>query len=81
MKIVGLNKENIIKISKLKGEEDWVLKYRLDSFDKFLKSKEPHFGPKVNIDLDNMTLYKYEEEKKSVTNWENVRKNINSIVY
>ena len=60
MKIVGLNKENIIKISKLKGEEDWVLNYRLDSFDKFLKLKEPSFGPKVQVDLENMTLYKYE---------------------
>ena len=76
MKIVGLNKENIIKISKLKGEEEWVLNYRLESYNEFLKLKEPSFGPKVQVDLENMTLYKYEEEKKSVSNWENVRKNI-----
>ena len=76
MKIVGLNKENIIKISKLKGEEEWVLNYRLESYNEFLKLKEPSFGPKVEVDLENMTLYKYEEEKKSVSNWENVRKNI-----
>ena len=76
MEIVGLNKENIIKISKLKKEADWVLNYRLESYENFLKLKEPNFGPKINIDLDNMTLYKYDEDKKSVTNWENVRENI-----
>jgi FeS assembly protein SufB len=76
LKIVGLNKENIIKISKLKKEADWVLNYRLESYENFLKLKEPNFGPKINIDLDNMTLYKYDEDKKSVTNWENVRENI-----
>jgi len=32
MEVVGLNKNKVLTISKVKGEEDWVRDFRLDSY-------------------------------------------------
>ena len=32
-----IDEESVRKISKIKGEEKWILDYRLDSFNKFSK--------------------------------------------
>lgn len=37
----GLSKETIRLISSLKEEPDWMLEFRLNAFEKFLKMKEP----------------------------------------
>lgn len=59
MEIKGLSKEKIIEISKYKREDDSILKYRLDSFDKFIKSKgKVPFGPNFNINFDDIIYYK-----------------------
>ena len=58
VEIKGLNKENILAISKAKQEEPWVLDFRLDSYQKFLKQKAPSFGPKATVDFDQIIYYK-----------------------
>lgn len=75
MEIRGLNKENILKISNAKGEEDWVRDYRLKSFENFKKLKKPDFGPKFEIDYDNLLLYKA-NDGKAVSRWDNLRENL-----
>ena len=39
MEIIGINEENVKAISDKKNEDDWVLKYRLDSYKKFEKHR------------------------------------------
>ena len=49
-----LNKEFIEKVSKSKGEPEWMLEFRLKSFEKFLELDNPFFGPKLDIDFDKI---------------------------
>jgi Fe-S cluster assembly protein SufB len=58
IEIVGLSEENIKKISDYKKEEDYFLKYRLDSLHKFYETKDPTWGPSYNIDYDKIIYYK-----------------------
>ena len=58
IEITGLNLDNIKKISKMKKEEDYFYNYRLQSYNNFLKLKDPDFGPKVSIDYDKIIYYK-----------------------
>ena len=58
-----LTKEVVEKISSIKGEPKWMLDFRLRSLDAFLKSNNPNFGPKLDIDYDNITYYKERENK------------------
>lgn len=53
-----LTKEYIKKISDLKGEPKWMLDFRLKAFDKFLELDNPKFGPKIDLDLDQINYYK-----------------------
>ena len=39
MEVVGLDKDKVLTISKVKDEEDWVKDYRLDSYKKFERPK------------------------------------------
>ena len=55
-----LNKEFITKVSKLKNEPEWMLEFRLKSFEKFLELDNPNFGPHIDIDFDNINYYKKE---------------------
>jgi len=67
-----LTKEFITKLSKLKKEPQWMLDFRLQAFDKFLKLDNPDFGPKIDIDFKKLTYYKKIEDTKD--NWEKVNK-------
>lgn len=66
-----LNKQFIIDLSKKKNEPDWMLEFRLKSYEKFCELDNPKFGPKIEIDFSNITYYKSQEEK--ITNdWKKV---------
>ena len=65
-----LSIELVEKISKQKGEPEWMLEFRKNSFDKFLELDNPKFGPKIEIDFDNINYYK--KVGNNETNWENV---------
>lgn len=62
MEIIGLSKENIEKISKIKGECQFFTDFRLHSFDIFNKLDNPSFGPKCDINFDDIIYYKSNEE-------------------
>ncbi len=58
-----LNEQFVIDLSKKKNEPEWMLEFRLKSFKKFKELDQPDFGPKLDIDFDNITYYKGGVEK------------------
>ena len=70
-----LNENFIIELSKRKNEPAWMLDFRLASYKKFLELDNPDFGPAIKLDFDSIMYYKSETDK-SVSDWENIDKNI-----
>ena len=78
MEIKGLTKDNIIKISNHKKEEDWVKDYRLKSYEYFDKMKKDlPFGPKFKINFDDIIYYKSATDALT-DDWSKVMKPIKS---
>lgn len=75
MEIVGLTKEKIKEISKIKKEEDWILNYRLESYEKFINIGNPTYGPKIDIDYEKVIYYRKSDSELS-DNWENIDSDI-----
>lgn len=72
----GLTKEKIIEISKLKKEPEWLLDYRLSSYDLFLSMENPNFGPDLSeIDLNDINYYVKATETTSES-WDKVNPKI-----
>ena len=68
----GLNEEVVRDISRIKGEPVWMRDFRLKSYECFKEMSMPSFGPKLDINFDNITYYKRISDK-SFNNWESVR--------
>lgn len=66
-----LSEELIKKISKSKGEDEWMLEFRLNSYRKFLELENPNFGPKIELDFSKLNYYK--KEGNLTSDWNNVR--------
>ncbi len=66
MEIKGLNEENIRKISEIKSEDPWILDFRLRSYKSFLEQDMPKFGPKFDLNFDNVIYYKTMDEKEKL---------------
>ena len=78
MEIIGLNKDNIIKISNHKKEDTWVKDYRIKSYECFKNmSKELPFGPKFNLNFDDIIYYKSTIDELT-DDWSKVLKPIKS---
>lgn len=75
MELVGLTKENIEKISEIKHEEQWVLDYRLKSYEIFKNKDMPDYGPKYDLDFDKVIYYKNEDNKIN-SNWNDIDENV-----
>lgn len=75
MEIVGLNEENIKKISEIKHEEQWILDYRLNSYKIFKELDMPNYGPSYELDFDKVIYYKNEDNKLN-SNWSCINKNV-----
>ena len=74
----GLTKELVAKISQMKNEPEWMLKYRLRALDIFLKKPMPTWGNTKlleDIDFDNIFYYIKPSEKQS-TDWKDVPEGI-----
>jgi Fe-S cluster assembly protein SufB len=68
----GLNKEKIIRLSKLKNEPLWMTEFRLKAFKKYNNTIDPLFGPKLNhIDFSSITYY-LKETDESKKDWNDV---------
>lgn len=68
----GLNREVVEKISEMKGEPDWMRKFRLRSLEIFFKKPMPKFGGRLeDIDFQNIYYYVKAAEGQGRT-WEEV---------
>ena len=75
MEIVGINKENVKKISNLKNEEEWIRDFRLDSYKNFVDIDMPKFGPKIDLDFNKIIYYKRDDKDLKIeSDWNNVLK-------
>ena len=65
-----LNEELVRKISKLKGEPEWMLDFRLNSLRSFFELDNPSFGPKIELDFSKINYYKKIDDVKD--DWDKV---------
>ncbi|MBQ6281911.1 MAG: Fe-S cluster assembly protein SufB [Bacilli bacterium] len=68
----GLNINTVKTISKLKNEPKWMTDFRINSYKAFEKMNMPSFGPKLDINFNNIHYYKRINDKV-FNNWESVR--------
>ena len=71
----GLSKEKVKEISKIKNEPDWMKDFRIKAYEEFIKKDLPSFGPKIDINFDNITYYKRKDNKVH-NNWNDIDKNV-----
>ena len=72
----GLTKDTVREISKLKDEPDWMLDFRLRSYDVFMKKPMPQWGGDLNkIDFQNIYFYAKASEKTE-KNWDDVPEDV-----
>lgn len=77
MEVIGLSKDKIKTISSIKGEEEWIKKYRLASFKKLEELGMPEFGPEIDLDFEKIIYYKNNFQDDLIKNdWNNVLKPI-----
>lgn len=74
--IKGLDKDKIKFISKEKQEKEDILEFRLKCYDKFIKQDMPSFGPKIDINFDDIIYYKTNDEKEIKDNWDNINTDV-----
>lgn len=60
-----LTEEFIINLSKKKKEPQWMLDFRLKSFQEFKNQENPKFGPTLNINFADILYYKSTSDKVS----------------
>ena len=65
-----LSEQLIRDISKNKGEPRWMLNFRLKAYKKFLELDNPTFGPKIDIDFNDINYYK--KVGNNTNKWQNV---------
>jgi len=72
----GLSKETVIEISKMKKEPQWMLDFRLRSFEIFMKKPMPTWGGDLSV-IDFQNIYYYAKASDKVEkNWDDVPENV-----
>ena len=72
----GLTKDTVKEISKMKDEPQWMLDFRLRSYEIFMKKPMPQWGGDLNkIDFQNIYYYAKASEKTE-KNWDDVPENV-----
>src|SRR6187399_557253 len=72
----GLSRGTVEEISKMKGEPDWMLDFRLRSYDVFMSKPMPNWGGDLShIDFQNIYYYAKAAEKQS-KNWDDVPESV-----
>ncbi|MDF9866846.1 Fe-S cluster assembly protein SufB [Bacilli bacterium PM5-3] len=73
---IGLTKETVIEISKLKNEPEWMLEFRLKAYDHFIKSEMPTWGADLSgLNFADYTYYIKPSDKQS-NDWNEVDETI-----
>ncbi len=68
----GLNREVVKNISRMKGEPEWMLEFRLKALEHFQKRPMPNWGPALKeLDLENIYYY-VKPTEKSEKSWDDV---------
>ena len=71
-----LTKDTVREISKMKDEPQWMLDFRLRSYDIFMKKPMPQWGGDLNkIDFQNIYYYAKASEKTE-KNWDDVPEDV-----
>ena len=74
--VIGLTEEVVREISKLKNEPEWMLEFRLKSYEAFKQLPMPDFGPDLSfLDFDSYTYFT-RSSKKVEKDWEEVPETI-----
>ena len=72
----GLSRDTVIEISKLKDEPQWMLDFRLRSFEIFMQKPMPTWGGDLSsIDFQNIYYYMRATEKVE-KNWDDVPESV-----
>ena len=72
----GLSKETVISISKMKNEPQWMLDFRLRSFEIFMQKPMPTWGGDLSV-IDFQNIYYYAKASDKVEkNWDDVPDNV-----
>ena len=72
----GLSKDTVIEISKMKNEPQWMLDFRLRSYEIFMQKPMPTWGGDLStIDFQNIYYYAKASEKTE-KNWDDVPDNV-----
>ena len=71
VEIIGLTKDNIKRISEIKKENSYFRDFRLKSFEIFQNIDDPSFGPKYDINFDDIIYYKSNDDNVS-NNWDKI---------
>ena len=68
----GLSKDTVIAISKMKDEPQWMLDFRLRSYEIFMKKPMPTWGGDLSV-IDFQNIYYYAKAtEKTEKNWDDV---------
>src|SRR3989344_3639671 len=73
----GLSGEMVRQISAIKSEPEWMLDFRLRALKIFFSRPMPQWGPKLEIDFNNIFYYIKPVEKQG-RSWDDVPKDIKS---
>ncbi len=72
----GLDRSVVEEISQMKGEPEWMLKYRLKALEHFEKRPMPTWGPDLSdLDLDDIYYYVKPTEKEE-SSWDDIPESI-----
>lgn len=72
----GISRAQVIKISKMKQEPEWMLERRLKAYEHFVNSPTPLWGAKINdIDYENIHYFVRATDKKG-RDWNEVPEKI-----
>jgi len=72
----GISREIVEEISKLKNEPEWLLEFRLKSYEQFVQKKMPTWGADLSeLNFDEYTYY-IKPSERMMNNWEDVPESI-----
>jgi len=72
----GLSQDTVIEISKMKNEPQWMLDFRLRSYEIFMKKPMPTWGGDLSV-IDFQNIYYYAKASDKVEkNWDDVPENV-----
>ncbi len=72
----GLNREVVENISRMKGEPQWMLDFRLKALEHYLARPMPNWGPELSgLELDKIFFY-VKPTEKSEKSWDDVPSDI-----